>query len=281
MATWKGTAIGAAIGLFAVGPLGAIVGAVIGHGYDKKADRERADQVHGYGRGGSAESTSGYSQKEHYYDPRRPSGRVRDLSDSDVTAEERQLVFVTNLATLLVSVAMADGVFRPEEDRAIQAFFRRNGFAGSDLDFIQRLTKEVELKKPDLAAVCAEFKRVSKPQERTLLLRTLYMVAMSDREFHHEEQRVIDKIAKHLDISNAEKKSIASEFVSDEQRGCQILGVSEYASNDEIKKAYREQASKYHPDRVSHLGKEFIELANQRFQVINEAYQTLRKKRGF
>lgn len=274
MSTWKGKAIGAGIGLFVFGPIGAIIGGIIGHGYDEKVDREAA--LMGAGRqGGDPWAAQRYAYQQPR--PERPSqtyDRVRDLSSDD-----RQLIFVTNLTTLLVSVAMADGVFRPEEERAILSFFTRNGFAGGDLDLIKRIVKEVTQQKPDFAAVCQEFSRIAKPQDRLLLLRTLYIVAMSDREFHPEEGRVIDTIAERLGISESEKKSIASEFISDKDRCYQVLGVSEYATDEEIKKAYHEQAGKYHPDRVSHLGKEFIELANQRFQAINEAYQTLSKQR--
>ncbi len=273
MATWKGKAIGAGLGWFLMGPLGAIVGGLIGHGFDKDADRKAAGR---YGPGGPGQSRVERPFSQQRARPRQTYDRVRDLSNDD-----RQLIFVSNLATLLVSVAMADGVFRPEEERSILSFFKRNGFAGGDLDLIKRIVKEVARQKPDLAAVCSEFSRIAKPQDRLLLLRTLYMIAMSDREFHPEEKRVIDTIAQHLNISESEKRSIASEFVSDEDRYYQVLGLSEGATDEEIKKAYHEQAGKYHPDRVSHLGKEFIQLANQRFQAINEAYHALRKKRAF
>jgi len=271
MATWKGKAIGAGIGLFVFGPLGAIIGGIIGHGYDEKADRRAAGGYGDPGRDPRVGQAYTY-QRAQRGRPRQTYDRVRDLTNDD-----RQLIFVTNLATLLVSVAMADGVFRPEEDRAIVSFFKRNGFAGGDLDLIRRIMKEVEHQKPNLAAVCSEFSRIAKHQDRLLLLRTLYMVAMSDREFHPEERRVINTIAKHLGISDGEKRSIASEFITDKDRYYQVLGVSQHASDDEIKKAYRELARKYHPDRVSHLGKEFTDLAKQRFQAINEAYQHLKR----
>ena len=48
----------------------------------------------------------------------------------------------------------------------------------------------------------------------------------------------------------------------------EILGVSEKASKEEIKRAYRKQAQRYHPDHVSHLGEEFQALAKQKFQEI-------------
>ncbi len=57
-----------------------------------------------------------------------------------------------------------------------------------------------------------------------------------------------------------------------------VLGVGKDASGDEIKTAYRRLANKYHPDRVSHLGEEFRELAERRFKEIQEAYQELRAR---
>ncbi len=55
-----------------------------------------------------------------------------------------------------------------------------------------------------------------------------------------------------------------------------ILGVRPGADPDTIKKAYRELAGKYHPDKVSHLGEEFRRLAESRFKEIQEAYQKIR-----
>jgi uncharacterized membrane protein YkvA (DUF1232 family) len=57
----------------------------------------------------------------------------------------------------------------------------------------------------------------------------------------------------------------------------EILGISQGASKEEIKAAYRKLAGKYHPDKVAHLGDEFRLLAEKRFKEIQEAYQTLIK----
>jgi DnaJ like chaperone protein len=53
------------------------------------------------------------------------------------------------------------------------------------------------------------------------------------------------------------------------------LNVPKGASIEEIKKAYRELANKYHPDKVQYLGDEFKELAEKRFKEIEEAYRKL------
>lgn len=58
----------------------------------------------------------------------------------------------------------------------------------------------------------------------------------------------------------------------------EVLGVDRNASAGDIKHAYRELANKYHPDRVSHLGDEFKDLAHKRFKEIQAAYQALKPK---
>jgi len=58
-----------------------------------------------------------------------------------------------------------------------------------------------------------------------------------------------------------------------------ILNLNRSASNDEIKRAYRLQASRYHPDKVAHLGEELQALAKEKFQDIQWAYEKLMKER--
>ena len=55
----------------------------------------------------------------------------------------------------------------------------------------------------------------------------------------------------------------------------EILGVSPEATREEIRTAYLNLAKQYHPDRVSHLGEEFQDLAEKRFKEIQQAYATL------
>jgi DnaJ like chaperone protein len=57
-----------------------------------------------------------------------------------------------------------------------------------------------------------------------------------------------------------------------------ILEIQRGASQEDIKRAYRQLAGKYHPDKVEHLGDEFKVLAEQRFKEVQQAYQELRSK---
>lgn len=55
----------------------------------------------------------------------------------------------------------------------------------------------------------------------------------------------------------------------------ELLGVAPTASADEIKRAFRQEIARYHPDKVQHLGKEFQELATTRAADLTHAYQVL------
>ncbi len=57
----------------------------------------------------------------------------------------------------------------------------------------------------------------------------------------------------------------------------EILGVPPNATKKEIQSAYKAAIKKYHPDKVSHLGKEFSQLANDKFVEIQKAYDFLMK----
>ena len=58
-----------------------------------------------------------------------------------------------------------------------------------------------------------------------------------------------------------------------------ILEISQSATDDEVKKAYRKMAVKYHPDKVSHLGAEHQNAAKEKFQALTEAYERIKKER--
>ena len=61
----------------------------------------------------------------------------------------------------------------------------------------------------------------------------------------------------------------------------EILGISPDASKKDIQNAYKQAIKKYHPDKLSHLGKDFSNLANEKFLEIQKAYDTLMEEFSF
>lgn len=113
----------------------------------------------------------------------------------------------------------------------------------------------------------------------------------ADGEISAEEDKILRLIPQDLGLpneiysryfeNNSSNDSHMQQVSLDE---CyKILGCSSSASNDEIKRAYKKQIRSYHPDVIAskELAPEFMEFAKQQTQRITEAYDAIRKERGF
>lgn len=112
-------------------------------------------------------------------------------------------------------------------------------------------------------------------------LHYLFGVAAADEDIHTSEAQVIAQIASFMDIANADYISIKAMFIAETDSAYKVLEIEPSASDDEVKKAYRRMAVKYHPDKVAHLGADFQKAANEKFKKVSEAYEKIKKQRGF
>jgi hypothetical protein len=69
----------------------------------------------------------------------------------------------------------------------------------------------------------------------------------------------------------------ATSFFEDKSKYYTMLGVTEEASQDEIKKAYRKLAMQHHPDKFSNAEPAEQEYNEKKFKEINEAYEKIKK----
>jgi len=69
-------------------------------------------------------------------------------------------------------------------------------------------------------------------------------------------------------------------FYKDIDSAYKVLEIDKSTTDEEVKKAYRRMAVKYHPDKVGYLGEDFKKTANDKFQKVNEAYEKIKKERG-
>jgi DnaJ like chaperone protein len=129
--------------------------------------------------------------------------------------------------------------------------------------------------------VCQQVRANIDHSSRLELLHLLFGLAGSDGEVSHEELTVLERIATLIGISGKDFISIRAMFVRDANADYKILEIDPTATVDEVKKAYRKMAMKYHPDKVHHLGPEYQKDAQEKFRKINEAYEAIKKQRGF
>jgi DnaJ like chaperone protein len=187
--------------------------------------------------------------------------------------------FGVSLLVLIAAVMKADGrVVKSELDYVKQFFVRQFG---------QNAAKEATLMLKDLLKqdiplhdVCMQIRRNMDFSSRLQLLHLLFGVSGADQKYHPAEVSVIETIAGYLGISSTDYISIRNMFIPETDSAFKILEISPSASDEEVKKAYRRMAMKYHPDRVSHLGDDYRKAADEKFRKVNEAYERIKKERN-
>lgn len=166
----------------------------------------------------------------------------------------------------------------------------------SELDFVRKffiqqfgeahtqermlLFREILKQDYDIQPVCQQIKANLNYSSRLQLIHLLYGLAAADGEVHSTELNYISNVCRFMDITEADMKSIKAMFVKDAQSAYKILEIEKSVTDEEVKKAYRRMAMKYHPDKVHHLGPDFQKDAQEKFKKINEAYEDIKKQRG-
>lgn len=189
--------------------------------------------------------------------------------------------FTTMLMVLSAVVMRADGKVLKSELEFVKAFFRRNLGDHFDVAHLQILKHYLNTPQVPYEKICNDIRLVTKIEDRILILHYLFGIAAADNSISASEINVIQRISLYLGISTADYQSAQNMFVRKPDSDYKILGIPESATNDEVKKAYRELALRYHPDRVAHLGEEYQKGAKEQFQKIQEAYENIKKSRGF
>ena len=69
-------------------------------------------------------------------------------------------------------------------------------------------------------------------------------------------------------------------FIKDEDSAYKILEIDSSSSIEEIKKAYRMMVKKYHPDKLQSKDPALIKGAQEKFQEVQKAYETIQKERN-
>lgn len=118
--------------------------------------------------------------------------------------------------------------------------------------------------------------------ERLQLFNFLVIIAQADGMIVSEEVNVLKEIAQYLGLSAADVDSMLNlkDSSTNLEAAYRVLGIAPSATNDEVKKAYRQMALKHHPDRVSTLGNDVKKAAQKKFQEINNAKDLIYKARG-
>ena len=265
------------LGWTMMGSIGGIIGYLVGNKLEKmRLEREAL------GSGQSSGQSTGGGRRQYYN-----TGSAEDLSAA--------------LLVLMAAVMKADNVVKKSELDIVKRFLVSNYGEEKAKEMLLRLRNLNELDIP-IGDVCQQIKQNTDYTTRFHMLDFLFSIANADGEVTFPEQTLLRSISNKLGINARDYISIMSRHIASNfggwNRGSysggqrssssqtsrkdpyKVLGLDSSATDEEVKKAYRRLAMKYHPDKVEGLGEEVKKNAEAQFREINEAYETIKAERG-
>ena len=257
-----GKIIGGLLGLLVGGPIGLIVGIFIGHSFDK--------------------------------------GLVKTLKfGSPENIERIKTSFFETTFLLLGYLAKADGRISQQEIDHTETLFAQMGLTGEQRSRGKELFRTGAGESFAPEQTVASFLHTCGPQkqlQQTLLL-FLISLALADQAIDEAEHAALKDIARLMGFSVAQLEQLLRMVQAQGQfhtgaagqssatslsNAYQALGVSESATDKEVKRAYRKLMSQNHPDKLIAQGvpEDMIKIATEKSQDISGAYDLIRKSRA-
>lgn len=246
-----GKILGGGLGWAFGGPLGALIGVAIGGILDVGATKSPVAQ--------NAQQNQSRNYRQH------------QTQEGD---------FGVALIALSAVVMKADGKILKSEVQFVREFFAQQ-FGHQRTNEYIKLLQEILKQDIQVREICFQIRHNMEHPLRLELLRYLFEVSRADGKVDRSEVNIIQHIANYLGISEKDFLSLKNMYYKDVDSAYKILEINTNATDEEVKKAYRKMAIKYHPDKLSGLGEEFEKKGKEKFQKVQEAYDKIKKDRGF
>ena len=190
--------------------------------------------------------------------------------------------FKASLLVMIACVMKADGNVQKTELSVVKRFLVANFGEEGALDALQMLKKLINQPINEVE-VASQINLYMNYSAKLQLIRLLFDIAYADGEVNTSEINVIQRISNTFNISSADFQSLKAPYVKniDQNWAYKALELEPSATIEDIKKGYRRMAMKYHPDKVANLGDDIKKSATDKFRSVNEAYEQLKKQRGF
>ena len=186
--------------------------------------------------------------------------------------------FVVSFLVLIAAVMKADRKVVQSELTFVKQYLV-NAFGEEEALEMLRILRDILKQDIPLKEVTFQIKGRMDYPSRLELIHLIYGIAKADGAISDAEMSLIEKIAYDLGLSGADIISVKNMYFQSADWAYSILEIDSGATNEEIKKAYRQLAMKNHPDKVAYLGEEIRKKAQEKFQKINEAYEAIKKER--
>ena len=189
--------------------------------------------------------------------------------------------FPTQLLALSAYMMKSDGKVVRSELNFVKGFLAQQFGPNFNTQHLQTLKQFLDAPSIPIQEICTDLRMRAQVEIRIQLLHYLFGIAQSDAQVSDQEIRTLEQLAQWLHVPPMDFRSVKGMFKHNIQADYEVLGVEESATDDEVKKAYRKLAVRYHPDKVASMGEEYQKGAKEKFQRVQEAYDNVKKARGF
>jgi DnaJ like chaperone protein len=270
---WGGKIIGATVGMLVLGPIGAVIGAIIGHLFD-------TGQISGAMLGGRQDPR--LVNELFFPTTFRVMGHIAK-ADGRVTEQE-----IASARAVMHALHL-----QPAQMQAAIGYFSEGKQPGFNLDAeLARLRASIA-RNPDLTQFFVEIQLQASlagnglsEVPRARLQRVALLLGLSAIDFARLESllRFRQGAGGGGAGGAAGAAGMGAAATSNErlEQAYSLLEVSTQAPDNDVVKAYRRQMSRHHPDklRANGLPQSMLERAKERTQQIQAAYELIRERRG-
>lgn len=202
-----------------------------------------------------------------------PNGRPGPINQAGLVAA---------LVALGAKMAKADGSVRTEDVEAFKQVFKTDPETEDSVARFFDLARQTTLGYERYARIIAKRFR-AQPAALEDVMDGLFHIALADGIVTEDEMVFLRRVSEVFGFSDQEFNRIkAAHLGRDAEDPYLILGVDETISDQDLKRAYRRQASANHPDKLMARGipRELIGLANHKMAIINRAYAQIIAQRA-
>jgi len=189
-------------------------------------------------------------------------------------------IFQLNLLALAATIIKADGIVKKQELQFVRNFFISNYGPQKASTIFEKFNEEIKKDKQNISDLTEIFIKQAQYETRLQILHFLFGVANADGVVSQTELNKVEQISAALGIRQSDMQSIKAMFIKDIDNAFTILEIISSATDDEVKKAYRTMAKKYHPDKLRSKDPALIKGAKEKFQKVQEAYEVIQKERN-
>jgi DnaJ like chaperone protein len=180
---------------------------------------------------------------------------------------------------LSATVIKADGQVKTQELQFVRNFFIANYGSEQAAMIFETFNEQIKIEVQSISDLAMIFVQRTPYETRLQVLHFLFGVGNADGSISKSELNKINQIADALGIRSSDFESIQAMFIKDTESSYKVLEILPSASAEEVKKAYRNMAKKFHPDKLQSKDPALIKGAQEKFQEVQKAYESIQKER--